>query len=74
MSMHTGTKTVVLSREDIQKKDGVVVLSLKRWEKIEEDLEDLEMYRSKTLAKVIAKRRQEKKVIPLEKLLKKYRI
>jgi len=34
----------------------------------------LEMYRSEGLAKEIAKRRSEKKTVPLEKLLKKYHI
>ena len=67
-------KNITLSKEDIQEKEGVVVLPLKKWEKIEEELEDLEMYRSENLAKEIAKRRQEKKVIPLEKLLNKYHV
>jgi len=35
-------------------------------------LEDLEMYQSERLAKEIAKRRKEKEIIPLEKLLKRY--
>ena len=55
-------------------KKGIVILPIEKWEEIERDLEDLEMYRSEKFAKEIAKRRKEKKEIPLEKVLKKYKI
>ena len=55
-------------------KKGIVILPIEKWEEIERDLEDLEMYRSENFAKEIAKRRKEKKEIPLEKVLKKYKI
>ena len=51
-----------------------MILPIEKWEEIERDLEDLEMYRSENFAKEIAKRRKEKKEIPLEKVLKKYKI
>lgn len=68
------TKNVVLPRSDIQEKEGIVILPLKKWKEIEEKLEDLEMYRSESLVKEIEKRRKEKKTIPLKKLLEKYHI
>ena len=37
---------VVLSKSAIREKEGIVILTLKKWKKIEQDLEDLEMYRS----------------------------
>jgi len=55
-------------------KGGMVLLPLNTWRSIEGDLEDLEMYRSETLAQEIAKRRKAKKTVPLQKLLKKYHI
>ena len=55
-------------------KKGIVILPIEKWEEIERDLEDLEMYRSENFAKEIAKRRKGKKEIPLEKVLKKYKI
>ena len=55
-------------------KKGIVILPIEKWEEIERDLEDLEMYRSENFAKEIAKRRKAKKEIPLEKVLKKYKI
>jgi len=55
-------------------KEPVVVVPLKKWRAIESELEDLEMYRSAKLAREIAVRRKEKATVPLEKLLKKYRI
>lgn len=42
-------------------KTPVVVLPMKEWREIEDSLEDLEMYTSKTLAKDIAKARREVK-------------
>lgn len=54
--------------------EPVVVLPLKKWKNIEDDLEDLEMYRSAGFANEIAKRRKETKTIPLNHLLKKYKI
>lgn len=67
-------KNIVLPKSIIREKEGIVILPLKKWKKIEESLEDLEMYRSEGLVKEIAKRRKEKKTVPLEKLLKKYHI
>jgi len=66
--------TISLPKSVIREKEGIVILPLRKWKMIEEALEDLEMYRSESLAKEIEKRRKEKKTIPLEKLLKKYRI
>lgn len=54
--------------------EGVMVLPLKKWKSIEGDLEDLEMYRSNSFVKEISDRRKETRVIPLAKLLKKYKI
>ena len=68
------SKTLVLPRSFIREKDGVVILPLKKWEKMKKELEDLEMYRSEKLAKEINKRRKEKETVPLEKLLKKYHL
>jgi len=65
---------ITLPKSVIREKEGIVILPLKKWKKIEEELEDLEMYRSERLAKEIEKRRKEKETIPLEKLLKKYKI
>ena len=59
--------------KSIQNK-GMVILPLRHWRKIAEDLEDLAMYRSKKLAKEIAVRRNYKKSIPLKKILEKYKI
>ena len=65
---------IILPKSVIREKEGVVILPLKKWKKIEEELENLEMYRSEKLAKEIEKRRREKKIVPLQKLLKKYSI
>lgn len=65
---------VILPKSAIKEKEGIVILPLKKWRKIEDDLEDLEMYRSEGLVKEIEKRRKEKEMVPLEKLLKKYHI
>ena len=65
---------ITLPKSAIKEKEGIVILPLDKWRKVEEELEDLEMYRSERLAKEIEKRRKEKKAIPLEKLLKKYKI
>jgi len=54
--------------------EGVVVLPLKKWKSIEDDLEDLEMYRSNNFVKEISDRRKESATIPLTKLLQKYKI
>lgn len=67
-------KNIVVPKSAIKEKEGIVILPLRKWKKIEESLEDLEMYRSKSLVKEIDKRRKAKKTIPLGKLLKKYRI
>jgi len=68
------SKNIILPKSAIREKEGVAVIPLKKWKKIEQELEDLEMYRSESLAKEIEKRRKEKKVVSLEKLLKKYHI
>ena len=65
---------ITLPKSAIREKEGIVILPLKKWRKVEEELEDLEMYRSERLAKEIEKRRKEKATIPLEELLKKYHI
>ena len=52
----------------ILKSEGVVVIPLNEWEKFKEDLE---MLRSKKLLKDIAKARNEKKLVPLNKILTK---
>jgi len=67
--------TVTIYDKSIKINEGpVVVVPLKKWRAIESELEDLEMYRSAKLAREIAGRRKEKAIVPLEKLLKKYRI
>lgn len=68
------TKSIVLPKSAIQGKEGIVILSLKKWKEVEEALEDLEMYQSESLVKDIAKRRKDKKTVPLSRLLKKYHI
>ena len=65
---------ITLPKSAIREKEGIVILPLKKWRKVEGELEDLEMYRSERLAKEIEKRRKEKATIPLEELLKKYHI
>lgn len=64
--------SIVLPKSAIREKEGIVILPLKMWKKIEDALEDLEMYQSEGLVKEIAKRREETAVVPLKKLLKKY--
>lgn len=67
--------TITTSKKLIKvDKEPVVVLPLKKWKEIESDLEDLEMYRSVNLLKEIKKRRKERFVVPLDRLIKKYRI
>lgn len=68
------SKNIILPKSAIREKEGVVILPLRKWREIEEKLEDLKMYRSKSLVKEIAERRKGKKTVPLEKLLKKYHI
>ncbi len=68
------SKNIVLPRSAIREKEGIVILPLKKWKIIEQQLEDLEMYRSEGLAREIEKRRKAKKTIPLKSLLKKYHI
>ncbi|MFQ6120591.1 MAG: hypothetical protein ACE5KE_12010 [Methanosarcinales archaeon] len=66
-------KNITLPRPTINQKEGVVILPLKKWKEIEDKLEDLEMMRSKKLAKEIAKARAEVKrgaVVTLEELEK----
>lgn len=67
--------TIIVYDKSIKiNKEPVVVMPLKKWQTIESELEDLEMYRSVKLAKEIAKRRKEKTTVSLEKLLKKHHI
>ena len=68
------SKNIVLPKSAIREKEGIVILPLKKWKIIEEQLEDLEMYNSESLAKEIEKRKKSKKTIPLKSLLKKYQI
>ena len=68
------SKNIVLPKTIIKEKEGIVILPLKKWKIIEEQLEDLEMYSSESLAREIEKRRKAKKTIPLKSLLKKYHI
>lgn len=68
------TKNIVLPRSAIKEKEGIVILPLRKWKRVEEKLEDLEMYRCERFAREIGKRRKEKETIPLKKLLKKYHI
>lgn len=68
------TKTITLPTSAIREKEGIVILPLKKWKKVEQALEDLEMYRSESLAKEIGKRRKAKETASLKKLLKKYHI
>jgi len=68
------SKSIVLPRSAIKEKEGIVILPLKKWKIIEQQLEDLEMYSSEGLAREIEKRRKAKKTIPLKSLLKKYHI
>jgi hypothetical protein len=68
------SKNIVLPRSAIREKEGIVILSLEKWRKVEECLEDLEMYRSERLIREIERRRKEKKIISLDKILKKYSI
>jgi len=71
---YQNTNTITLPRSVIREKEGVVILPLEKWGKIEGALEDLEMYQSENLVKEIQKRRKEKETISLEKILKKYHI
>ena len=68
------SKNIVLPKSIIREEEGIVILPLKKWKIIEEQLEDLEMYNSKNLAREIEKRRKSKKTISLKSLLKKYQI
>ena len=68
------SKNIVLPKSIIREEEGIVILPLKKWKIIEEQLEDLEMYNSKNLAEEIEKRRKSKKTISLKSLLKKYQI
>lgn len=74
MATKTTDNTITLSEKAVRRIGGMVVLPLRKWEQIEENLEDLKMYRSESLAEEIAKRRKEKGAVPLEKVLKKYNI
>ena len=69
-------KNIILPRAAVFKKEGVAILPLKRWKEIEDELEDLEMTKSKKLAKEIAQARAEVKrgkVVTLEELEKELR-
>jgi len=64
--------SAVLAQKFLSADQELVVLSLKKWQKIESALEDLEMYRSAGFVKEITRRRQSKKSIPLDSLLDKH--
>lgn len=66
--LNHNSNTITLPRSAFKEGEGVVVLPIRQWKKIEEALEDLEMHRSESFAKEIAKRRKEKKAVPLEKI------
>lgn len=66
--------TISLPKSALREKEGVVIMPLKKWRKIEEDLEDLKMYRSEGLAQEISQRRTEKKTVSLNVLLEKHHI
>lgn len=51
-------------------KNSVVILSLKKWKKIQEKLENLEMHCSQDLVGETTKRRKEKKIISLDRIIK----
>ncbi len=74
MNTETITKNNSLKKLFLNAADGMVVLPLKKWRAIEEDLENLEMYRSVNFANEIAKRRKETRTTPLSRVLKKYKI
>ncbi len=74
MDTETITKNNSLKKLFLNASDGMVVLPLKKWKVIEEDLEDLEMYRSANFTKEITNRRKETKTISLAKLLQKHKI
>ena len=68
------SKNIVLPKSAFREREGIVIIPLKKWKEIEEALEDLEMYRSKTFVKAIATSRQEVKrgeTISLKELEKK---
>lgn len=71
------TDNIVLPKSAIREKEGIVILPLKKWREIEQELEDWEMYCSESLANEIEKSRQEVKkgqVVSLEKLEKKLKL
>ncbi|NCO25229.1 hypothetical protein GW901_01715 [Candidatus Parcubacteria bacterium] len=69
--MANSSKTITLPKTLIKRKEGIAILPLEEYERLKEDLE---MLRSKRLAKEIKKARQEVKrgeVISLEELERK---
>ncbi len=52
-----------LPKASTLKKEGFVILPLKKWQELEERMEDLEMFASQKLAQEITKRRKEKETI-----------
>lgn len=69
--MAYSAKNITLPRELIKKMDGLVILPLGEYEKIKEDLE---MMRSRMLAKMIQKARREAKkgeIVSLSEMEKK---
>jgi hypothetical protein len=55
-------------------REPVAVLPLAKWQEIENIIEDWEMYNSENFRRDIAKARKEKNRIPLETLLRKYKL
>jgi len=72
--MQTISQKLDLVKALTKQQHGLVILPLKKWQAIERDLEDLEMYRSACFAEEIKRRRQDKKTISLDKILKKYQL
>jgi len=73
MNYHTSIN-VSIPKSALMSNEGVVVLPMKKWREIEDDLENSQMYLSENLAKEIAERRKDKKTVPLDVLLKKHKI
>lgn len=72
--MSNFSKNIIVPRTLIRKKSGIVILPLEEYEKI---LEDLEMIRSKSLARHIEKARKEAragKLISLQEVERKLKL
>ena len=74
MEIEATDNTIVLDKSIVERQGGVVILPLKKWQEIENGLEDLAMFNSDNLAQEIKESRQEKETIPMEEVLDKYNI